>query len=118
MKFDSLFQNETDTVSAQPGEKILTAGTTSKHCFVILEGAVEIQYEGSLLASEGPGGLVGELALVDDGAVSADVIATEETRLAVIDERRFQFLVQQHPFFALNVMKVMSERLRRMNQLN
>ncbi|MEM9018144.1 MAG: Crp/Fnr family transcriptional regulator, partial [Verrucomicrobiota bacterium] len=95
----------------------LTAGSTSKHCFVVLDGSVEVKYNGSLLATEGSGGIVGELALVDDGAVSADVIATEETKLAVIDERRFLFLVQEHPFFAINVMKVMSDRLRQMNKM-
>jgi CRP-like cAMP-binding protein len=33
-------------------------------------------------------------------------------RLVAIDERRFNFLVQQTPFFALQVMRIMSERLR------
>ena len=37
-------------------------------------------------------------------------------RLVAIDKRRFLFLVQQTPSFALDVMKVITERLRMMNQ--
>jgi hypothetical protein len=33
-----------------------------------------------------------------------------------VDERRFLFLVQQTPFFALSVMRVMAERLRRRSE--
>ena len=37
-------------------------------------------------------------------------------KAAVVDERRFLFLIQQHPTFALELMGVMSRRLRRMNR--
>jgi CRP-like cAMP-binding protein len=37
--------------------------------------------------------------------------------LAEIDEKRFLFLTQQTPSFALNVMRVLSQRLRRMDAL-
>ena len=30
-----------------------------------------------------------------------------------VDERRFKFLVQQTPYFALEVMQIMADRLRR-----
>jgi hypothetical protein len=34
-----------------------------------------------------------------------------------IDQRRFHFLIQQNPFFATHVMKVLAERIRQMNKL-
>lgn len=37
--------------------------------------------------------------------------------LIAIDERRFQFLVQQNPFFALDVMRILAQRLRTMNEI-
>jgi CRP-like cAMP-binding protein len=33
-----------------------------------------------------------------------------------VDEKRFQFLVQQTPFFATRVMRIMAERLRAMDE--
>ncbi|HEU5100134.1 MAG TPA: Crp/Fnr family transcriptional regulator [Roseiflexaceae bacterium] len=61
----------------------------------------------------GPGGIVGEMALIDDRPRSATAVAATDCRLVPIDERRFTFLVQQTPMFALAVMRVMAERLRR-----
>jgi CRP-like cAMP-binding protein len=42
-------------------------------------------------------------------------VAKSACRLAPIDQRRFQFLVQQHPYFATHVMKTLAARLRHMN---
>ena len=44
--------------------------------------------------------------------------ATAQTacRVAEIPEKRFLFLVQQTPYFSLQIMRVMAERLRRMNE--
>ena len=60
-----------------------------------------------------PGGIFGELALIDSSPRSAAAVAHTDCRLAVIGERRFIFLVQQTPYFALEVMSVMAQRLRR-----
>lgn len=61
------------------------------------------------------GTLLGELSLIDHSPGIADVVATTACRLVAIDERRFLFLVQQTPNFALEVMKVIVERLRDMD---
>jgi CRP-like cAMP-binding protein len=58
------------------------------------------------------------MALIDHGPRSATVTASTDCTLAEIDEKRFLFLVQQTPIFALNVMRTLSHRLRRMNLAN
>jgi hypothetical protein len=35
-----------------------------------------------------------------------------------VDERRFNFIIQQNPFFARHVMKVLVDRLRHMNAVH
>jgi CRP-like cAMP-binding protein len=62
------------------------------------------------------GGIVGEMAIVDGSPRSATVRATQPSIVIPIDERRFLFMVQQTPFFALRVMRVMAARLRAMNE--
>ncbi len=57
------------------------------------------------------------MALVDKASRIATAVAKTPVKLAVISEKRFLFLVEQTPYFALQVMKVMSDRLRRMNDL-
>ena len=53
------------------------------------------------------------MALVDDSSRSATAVALKETTLATVDRRRFLFLVQETPMFALELMSVMATRLRR-----
>ena len=62
------------------------------------------------------GGIVGEMAMVDGSPRSATVCAIKPSTVIPIDERRFLFMVQQTPFFALRVMRVMTARLRAMNE--
>jgi CRP/FNR family transcriptional regulator, cyclic AMP receptor protein len=61
------------------------------------------------------GGVFGEMVLIEDGARVATAITRVETKLVAIDRKRFLFLVQQHPYFALQLMTVMAGRLRKMN---
>jgi len=51
------------------------------------------------------------MSLVDCRPRSASAIARTACKLAPIDVRRFGFLVQETPGFALRVMRVMAERL-------
>lgn len=55
---------------------------------------------------------MGELALIDKAPRSGTAVVASEATVVPVDERRFLFLVQQTPFFALNVMRVMADRLR------
>jgi CRP/FNR family cyclic AMP-dependent transcriptional regulator len=53
--------------------------------------------------------------LIDTAPRSASAIAATPSRLVCVGKREFTFLVQEHPTFALQVMAVMAERLRRGN---
>jgi CRP-like cAMP-binding protein len=52
------------------------------------------------------------MAVVDKSPRSASAVGVENTTLAVIDRRRFLFLVGETPTFALQVMSSLAERLR------
>ena len=61
----------------------------------------------------GPAGLFGEIAVIDREPRSGSAVAETDTTLVAIDKRRFWFLVQETPYFAEIVMRVMANRLRR-----
>ena len=61
-------------------------------------------------------GIFGEMALIDDSPRSATAVALTDVTLAPIKETQFLFLVQNTPFFALSVMRVLARRLRRQNR--
>ena len=71
---------------------------------------------GSPVEEVAAGGMFGEMALIDHSPRSATVIAIEDTELVPINERLFVILVQDTPFFALDVMRVLVERIRLLNQ--
>ncbi len=116
MDFSHLFKHETDTVNVPAGSTILQHGEVNDFMYVLLAGEAEIRLGDDLISTVSQGALLGELALIDHAPGSADVVARTDCRLVKIDERRFRFLVQQTPNFAIDVMKVIVARLRAMNQ--
>jgi len=62
----------------------------------------------SLPAAFGPGGVI----KIGRGPGNWNVARTD-CRVVAVDEKRFTHLVRSHPYFALDVMRVLAERLRR-----
>ena len=112
-----LFKNEKNFITIPAGEVIFQKGGIADRMYVVLEGEVEISIDGKLLDITGAGGIVGEMALISALPRSATAIAKTESKLVPIDEKRFTFLVQQTPYFALSVMKIMVERIRKLDAL-
>jgi CRP-like cAMP-binding protein len=104
----------TEVKTVPAGEVVIRQDADPDVMYGILDGELEIRVGDRVIDTVGPGGIVGELALIDLKPRSATVRALTETRLVPIDQRRFLFLVQETPFFALNVMKVMAERIRKL----
>jgi CRP-like cAMP-binding protein len=110
-----LFRNEPDIVVFAPGDVIIAAGESADAMYVILEGDVDIRLKNTPLDTAHSGDIIGEMALVDQTTRSASVVALTPVRLARIDRRRFLYLVQNTPTFAIDVMTVMASRIRRFN---
>jgi CRP-like cAMP-binding protein len=105
---------EDPSVTAYPaGQVIFSEGAPAGTMYVVVEGEVELRRaSGSVLAVAGPGDVFGELALIDDRPRSASAVARTDVRVAPIDARRFRYLVRNTPYFAIEVMRTMAERLR------
>lgn len=116
MNAADLFKHETETTDLAAGEVLFSEGEKGDCMFVLLEGAVEVMVGGKTVEQSSRGALLGEMALIDGTPRVATVVATEPSRLARVDERRFHFIIQQNPFFARHVMKVLVDRLRHMNE--
>ncbi len=114
--FDFLAHNPT-IVPVAAGKPLFTAGEPGHLMFVMASGSADVLVNNQVVESLEHGSIVGEMGLVSPGPRSATVIATTDCEFVAIDEKRFQFLVQQTPFFATQVMRVMAERLRHLNQM-
>jgi CRP/FNR family cyclic AMP-dependent transcriptional regulator len=112
----NIFKHARDTVALQPGEVLFREGDPGDVMFAVIEGRIELTRGGTVVEGVGPGGIIGELALIDSAPRSASATARASARVASVDHKYFTYLVQEHPTFALQVMTVMAARLRKANE--
>lgn len=113
-----IFKNTTTFETFAPGATIIAEGSAGKIMYVIKLGQVELCCGGKVIDTLGEGDILGEMSLLEDSSPrSATAKAITECHMVPIDERRFQFLIQQTPYFALEVMRIMAHRIRHMNAL-
>lgn len=110
----NLFRNATDTESFSPGQVLFEEGDAGDLMYVVNEGEVDIVFRNTVLETVGPGGILGEMALIENKPRSATAVARSDVKVVPINQKRFAFLVQQTPLFSIQVMRVMADRLRRM----
>ena len=109
-----IFNHEPDVRSVRAGEVIFAEGEPDNDLmYAVLEGEVEIIRQAQLLETIAPGGVFGEMALLDAQPRSASAIAKTDGRVAAISEKRFTLLVSQNPHFALDLMRLLAKRVRR-----
>lgn len=108
----NLFKGASNTTSVPAGQTIFREGDHGDQMYVLQEGEVDIQIHGRYVQTVKPGTILGEMALIDRSPRSATAVARTDCRVVPLDERQFQYLIQETPFFALHVMRVIVERLR------
>jgi CRP-like cAMP-binding protein len=97
------------------GERLFEEGQGGTEMYVVREGRFELSSGGRLLESIGPGGMIGEMALIDPAPRSATALAVEPSAVTVVNAWRFGELVKKVPGLALEMMRIMARRLRQAN---
>jgi CRP/FNR family cyclic AMP-dependent transcriptional regulator len=113
-------------LSVRKGAVLFREGDPGDGLFVLLEGELEIVAESAggqpqVLARIGPGGVVGEMSLLEGLAQrSATAVATADARLLRLPADRFAQLLESDSVAALkmvhNVARVLARRLQLMNE--
>ena len=103
-----------------PGALLCQAGDVGDALFVVLEGEIEVlnRSEGGRqvrLAALGKGALAGEMAALDGGARSADMVAARRSRLWRIPRAAVLAALQDEPAAAVALVAELSRRLRAAN---
>ena len=112
-----LFTHETNPLRLAPGQTLFQAGDAPDGLYVVLEGELAVLVGGKVVETSTRGAILGEMALIDQSPRGATIQATTSASLVKIDAVRFQRLIQQNPFFATHVMKVLVNRIRHMDRL-
>lgn len=110
-----LLRDDPNVRAIVAGDTIFNEGDSGDVAYVVTEGEIELSIGGRALETVGAGGIFGEMALIDRQARSASAHARTDARIVPLDQRRFLYLLQNTPFFAVEVMHVMADRIRRMD---
>jgi CRP/FNR family transcriptional regulator, cyclic AMP receptor protein len=112
MKVLGVFKAAKENREVPAGTVIFESGSTGDEMFGVVSGKVELRMEDGRVFTLGPDESFGEMAVVDQSPRMGTAVAAEDCTLAVIDRKRFLFLVGETPTFALQVMGSLAERLR------
>lgn len=99
----------------QEGAVIFDEGQVQKIMYVLIKGQVKISTDGEILNVINEGEIFGEMAIIEDLPRTASAICLTDCQLVAINEKRFYQLVHEIPFFAKEVMRTMSRRLRELD---
>lgn len=83
--------------------------------YVVLSGAVDIGTQNKRLERIGAGNALGILSLLDDLPRTVTARASGTTQLAVIDRKKFRFMIEEMPNFCWYVTGELAHRLRTTN---
>ncbi|MDO9107051.1 MAG: cyclic nucleotide-binding domain-containing protein [Methylovulum sp.] len=109
----NILTNDEHTESYSAGQKIFEAGQRGEVMYFVKSGEVVVTLGDKTLITVGAGEIFGEMALIDGNVRYANATAKTDCEVVAINEKYFNFLVQEHPYFALNIMRVLAERLRK-----
>lgn len=111
------FRGWHDVVEWPKGTVIFREHDPADYMYVILAGEVEVSLRGEPLGAELDGGIIGEMAMINDSTRSATATTLSKVRAARIDREAFRDAIAKNPDFALHIMQVIANRLRVADQL-
>ena len=106
-----------DEIDVENGRVLTREGERGHEFFIVLDGGVEVDVQGTVVATLGKGDFLGEIALVDGKPRSATTRALGPTRLLVVGHREFNRLMDDFPSVKTCVLQALAERVRRNEQL-
>jgi len=121
--FASLTERQINRLASGLLEKDISEGTTVVKqgekgigFYLILDGAVEVKRKGRKLASLGPGDFFGEMALFENQARNADVVAVKPTKCGVLSTWEFWGYAMSQPKMLRGMLAEMAHRLSETNR--
>jgi len=105
-------RRQVEEVDVDPGTVLCDEGTVGKEFFFIIDGTATVRRNGRKIATLGKGQYFGELSLLDRRPRSATVVSETDMTLLVLDQRRFNGLLDAVPALSHKLLVAMANRIR------
>lgn len=93
---------------------IMREGDSGKFMYVVLSGRIAVFVNNAVVGHAGPGGMIGEIALVDGSGRAVTALAESDSTLLPVSREDFQKMVESNPRFAVTMLRSVAIRLARM----
>ena len=101
------------TVAA--GNTVFAKGDAGKCMYIVQSGTSESVVGDKVVETIGGNEALGFMSMIDGLPRSSTARAKETCELSLIDERKFRFMVDEVPNFAMYIMGVLARRIRGMS---
>ena len=115
--FSSLSDEDLETLArlatetnASDGDVLLEAGGSSDKLWIIEDGQVEVERDGDVVATLGPGDIVGETGVLERKLRNANVKAKGSITALVLAQSDVRRLRKEHPDLDERLQKVLEDR--------
>lgn len=115
MQNSDLFSKSEECLPFTSGQVVFREGDSGDSLYIVADGQVDIILGNQIIETVESGGMIGEFALIDEKPRSATAVARTDCVLVPVSRQHFLTLIQRTPLFALQVMRIMADRLRRAN---
>lgn len=92
------------------GKTILHEGQSGVMMYIVLEGEVTVSIQNQVVERVGPGGMIGEMAIIERTTRLASAVAETDCALLPINRNVFIELVKENPAFCVTLFSEVAER--------
>jgi len=109
-------RNAGANVSFPAGSIVFNKGDAGSCMYIVQSGVIEMVIGDKVIEVCGPSQAIGFMSMVDGAPRSSTARVKEPCELSAIDQRKFRFMIDEVPNFALYVMGAMAKRIRGMGK--
>jgi CRP-like cAMP-binding protein len=99
------------------GTIVFSMGDPGNCMYVVQSGVIEMVLGDKVVEICGPNEAIGFMSMIDQAPRSSTARVKQDCELSLIDARKFRFMVDEVPNFALYIMGAMARRIRGMGQV-
>ena len=100
-----------------PGDVIFREGDAGDCLYIVQSGRIEMLIHDKVVDTCGPNEAFGFMSVIDHKARTSTARVSEQAEVSVINDRKFQFMVDEVPNFAMYILESMAHRIRGMGEV-